>query len=129
MMEERERRTVPRTTLAERPAARVRGLREVRLLDLSRTGAQIEHLDLLRPGAACTLDLSLPGGAWNLPAQSVWCTVVGRQRKLGGGSYLVARSGLRFPTLTGAQHAALADSLQHLAATRQPFLDSQERCA
>ena len=49
MTEARERRAVPRTTLAERPAARVRGMREVRLLDLSLTGAQIEHLDLVRP--------------------------------------------------------------------------------
>jgi hypothetical protein len=32
-----ERRTVPRTRLAEQPSARVRGLREVRLLDLAAT--------------------------------------------------------------------------------------------
>ena len=68
MMEERERRMVSRTTLAERPVARVRGLPEVRLLDLSLTGAQIEHLDLLRPGLACTLDLLPPCGALSLPA-------------------------------------------------------------
>jgi len=41
-------------TLTERPAARVRGLREVHLLDLSRTGARIEHLDLFRLSASCT---------------------------------------------------------------------------
>ncbi|MBP1774851.1 MAG: hypothetical protein H6Q86_857, partial [candidate division NC10 bacterium] len=44
MTELQERREEPRTGLAERPPARVRGLREVRLLDLSPTGAQIEHL-------------------------------------------------------------------------------------
>jgi hypothetical protein len=116
-------------TLAERPDARVRGLREVRLLDLSLTGVQIEHLDLLRPGTACTLDLPPPGGALSLPAQVVWCAVIGRKRRLGGESHLVARSGLRFPTLTGAQHAALADSLQHLAAAPHPILDSHRRSA
>jgi hypothetical protein len=51
-----------------------------------------------------------------LPAQVIWCTVIGRKRKLGGESPLVARSGLRFTTLTGAQRAALGDALQHLAA-------------
>jgi len=46
-----------------------------------------------------------------------------------GTSYLVARSGLRFPTLTGAQHAALVDTLQHLAAARHPIGESQPRSA
>jgi PilZ domain len=129
MMEERERRMVSRTTLADRPAALVRGLPGVRLLDLSLTGAQIEHLDLLRPGAACTLDLLPPCGALSLPAQVVWCAVIGRKHKVGSASHLVARSGLRFTTLTRAQHAALADSLEHLAAAAQPNLDSHRGSA
>jgi hypothetical protein len=116
-------------TLAKRPAARVRGMREVRLLDLSLTGAQIEHLDLFRLGASCALDLPPPFGALSLPVEVVWCTVVGRKRKLGGESHLVARSGLRFTTLAGAQHAALADSLQHLATALQPIVDSHRRSA
>jgi hypothetical protein len=97
MMEEPERRMVSRTTLAERPAARVRGLPEVRLLDLSLTGAQIEHLDL-----------PPPSGVLSLPAQVVWCAVIGRKRKVGSGSHLLSRSSLRFTALTGAQHADLA---------------------
>jgi len=121
MTETQERRAVPRTRLAERPSARVRGLREVRLLDLSLMGAQIEHLDLFRLGAACALDLPPPGGALSLPAQVARCTVIGRKRKLGGESHLVVRSGLRFTTLTGAQHAALDQTLQHLAAALQPI--------
>ncbi len=121
MREAQEKRAVPRTRLAERPAARVRGMREVRLLDLSLTGAQIEHLDLFRFGASCALDLPPPFGALSLPVEVVWCTVVGRKRKLGGESHLVARSGVRFTTLTGAQHAALAQNLQDLAAAYQPI--------
>jgi hypothetical protein len=118
MAEVRDKRGVPRTRLVARPAARVRGLRGVRLLDLSLTGVQIEHLDLVPLDAACSLDLPAPFRALNLPAQVVWCTVIGRKRKRGGESHLVARSGLRFATLTGAQHAALADTLQHLAAAQ-----------
>jgi hypothetical protein len=69
-----------------------------------------------------------PCGALSLPAQVVWCAVIGRRRTLGGEAHLVARSGLRFPALTGAQHAALADSLQHLAVLPS-ILDSQQRLA
>jgi hypothetical protein len=48
-------------------------------------------------------------------------TVVGRKRMRGGESRLVARSGLRFATPTVAQQAALADTLQHVAAALQPI--------
>jgi len=121
MTEARERRVAPRTRVASRPAARVQGMREVRLVDLSPTGAQIEHLDLFRIGAACALDLPPPVGALSLPAQVVWCTVIGRKRKFGGESRLVARSGVRFTTLTVGQRAALADTLRDLAAALQPI--------
>ena len=120
MPETPERRATPRTRLRNRPAAQVAGVRQVRLLDLSLAGAQIEHLDPLRPGVACALALPPPYGALNLSAQVVWCTVIGRKRKLGGESHLVARSGLRFTTLTAGQQAALAATLQDLAAALQP---------
>ncbi len=119
MPEAGERRAAPRLRLAEYPAARVRGLRGVRLHDISLTGAQIEHLDPIRPGAHCDLDLPPPIGAGTLPAQVVWCAVVGRTRKVGGESNLVARSGLRFTMLTEAQRAALTDGLQYLISTHQ----------
>jgi PilZ domain len=121
MPETLERRARPRTQLPHRPAAQVLGIRQVRLLNLSLAGAQIEHLDPLQPGVACTLDLPPPHGALNLPAQVVWCTVVGRKRRRGGESHLVARSGLRFTTLTAGQQAALADTLRDLATALQPI--------
>ena len=40
---------------------------------------------------------------------------------LGGESHLVARSGLRFTTLTAPQHAALTETLQYLATALQPI--------
>ena len=121
MPDERERRAAPRVRLANRPAARVRGVQEVRLLDLSLAGAQIEHLATLRIGAMCGLELPAPGEACTLPAQVVWCTIVGRKRKLGGESHLVARSGLRFTTLAATQYAALTETLHHLATALQPI--------
>jgi hypothetical protein len=108
MAESNERRAVPRTTLANPPAARLRGMSRVRLLDLSLGGAQIEHPDLLRLGAPCDLELPPPFGAYTLPAQVVWCAVTGRTKRSGGESRLVSRSGLRFTALTVAQRAALA---------------------
>jgi hypothetical protein len=108
MAEARDRRAAPRAILADRPAARAHEAKEVCVLDLSRDGARIEHLDLLRPGAPCSLELPQPFGALTLPARVVWCTVVGRTRRPGGESHLVSRSGLRFATLNVAQHAALA---------------------
>ncbi len=48
---------------------------------------------------------------------------------VGGESHLVARNGLQFATLNGAQHAALADTVQHRAATPQPIVDSRRRSA
>ena len=103
-----ERRAAPRATLTDQPAVRVRDGREGRLLDLSRDGARIEHLDLLRPGAAVPLELPPPFTSLAVPAKVVWCRVIGRKYPPGGESRLVSRSGLRFATLTEAQDAALA---------------------
>ncbi len=128
-MEEPERRRAPRTMVAKRPAAQVRGVPGVHLRDLSLTGAQIEHLALLRPGAACSLGLLPPCRNLHLPARVVWCAVIGRTRTIGGPSHLVARSGLRFHTLTGEQHAVLADTLRDLAAAPHPLVDRQQRSA
>ena len=120
-MEERERRLAPRLALSERLAAAVRGLRAVHLCDLSLAGAQIEHLGAFRPGAPCALDLPPRWGALSLPAQVVWCTIIGRKRMLGRESHLVARSGLRFLPLTAGQETALAATLRHLATALQPI--------
>lgn len=118
---DQDRRAVPRIRLASWPAAWVRGVQEVRLVDVSVAGAQIEHLAVLRLGAACAVELRLLGEAWTLAGQVMWCAIVGRKRKLGGESHLVARSGLRFTTLTAAQHAALTDTVHFLATAMQPI--------
>ena len=67
------------------------------------------------------VNLPSPFGRGTVPAQVVWCTVIGRKRKLGGESHLVARSGLRFSALTAPQHAALTDTLYDLTTALQPI--------
>ncbi len=108
MTDLRERRAAPRTTLNDQPVVRVREGREGRLLDLSRDGARIEHLDLLRPGAAVPLELPPPFASLAVQAKVVWCRVIGRKHPPGGDSRLVSCSGLRFTKLTDSQDAALA---------------------
>jgi hypothetical protein len=78
--------------------------------------------------ASSMLALSMPRAVKVDQIEGGASTVIGRKRKLGGEAHLVARSGLRFTALTGAQHAALADSLQHLAVLPS-ILDSQQRTA
>jgi hypothetical protein len=107
MSKDGDRRVAPRATLAERPAAQVQGGRAVRLVDVSRAGAGIEHLDFLRPGASCTLELPPPFDSLILQAHVVWCRVIGRKLS-GDETHLVSRSGLRFASLNHAQDAALA---------------------
>ena len=121
MGEDHERRALPRTMLSRDLLVRLHDGRVARLLDLSEAGAQIEHVAVLRPAASCRLELPPSLGALLLPAQVVWCTVVGRKRKLGGDSQLVARSGLRFTSLTAQQQAALADILHTLTTALQPI--------
>jgi len=55
MAELGERRKGRRVKLPERPGGRIRATLSARLLDLSTTGARIEHHNMLRPGFTCTL--------------------------------------------------------------------------
>lgn len=119
--EARDRRAVPRTQVPERPAARVRGLREARLLDLSLAGARIEHLVPLRLGVACTVEIPpalrsahppCPGGLVRRGRSEA--EVRGRDARRGP-------DGLRFSALTVAQRAALTDIRQALSEALRPI--------
>lgn len=106
-----------------------RNAMEVRLVDLSLTGARIEHWGLLNPGVSCELRLPAPFGHLVVSAQVVWCTVLRAERRAGGDRHLRARSGLRFATLTTHQQAVLAGTLGQLTRTDPPPLDSQSGSA
>jgi hypothetical protein len=122
MGERHEQRRLPRTSLPWRISARVRDVREVRVLDLSVGGTRLEHLGLLRPGARCEILLPTMLGGLTLSAHVAWCTVVGRRRGYDGERHLLSQTGLRFSALTAAQHAALAGALQRVT-TRRLTLD------
>jgi hypothetical protein len=73
-----ERRKGRRVRLPERPGGRIRATLSARLLDLSITGARIEHHNMLRPGFTCTIELPATMGALILPARVVRSTVAPR---------------------------------------------------
>jgi len=108
----RKQRRTPRITLPGRPAARTRATETVRLLDVSLNGARIEHLNMLRPGAACTVELPPSLGVLVLSAQVVWSRVVGTEASPEGERLLRYQSGLMFPQVTAEQHTSLAQALE-----------------
>jgi hypothetical protein len=87
---------------------------EFHLLDLSPTGARIEHLALLRPGSRCTLQVPAPAGMPRLSAQVIWTAVMGEARLPEGQRVLRYHSGLLFVALSPAQERAVASLLERL---------------
>ena len=102
-----ERRKGRRVQLPERPDGRIRATLNARLLDLSTTGARIEHHNLLRPGFTCTFELPATMGALILPARVIRSTVMGTDAGPTGERLLRYESGVAFGELTVDQQAAL----------------------
>ncbi len=109
-----ERRRVRRAVATGRLTGQAAVTAEFRLLDLSPTGARIEHLALLRPGTRCTLQLPAPSGSLVVSAQIVWTTVVGQELTPERQKVLRYHSGLMFVTLSPEQDSALASLLERL---------------
>jgi hypothetical protein len=121
MAEYREKRAAPRTALPKGFVALSSNAVEVHLVDLSLTGARIEHWGLLNPGVSCELRLPAPFGNLAVSAHVVWCTILRAERRAGGDRRLRSRSGLRFAALTTHEQAVLAGTLEQLARTDPPL--------
>jgi hypothetical protein len=109
-----ERRRAPRTLIAGRLGGRARATLEVSVLDLSTTGARIEHGDLLRPRATCMFQLPPALGELVLSARVVHSSIVGAEQSPQGERRLRYQSGLAFVGITADQQAALAAILERL---------------
>jgi hypothetical protein len=129
MAEYREKRAAPRTALPTGYIALASNAVEVHLVDLSLTGARIEHWGVLNPGVSCELRLPARFGHLAVSAQVVWCTILRAERRVGGDRRLRSRSGVKFATLTAHQCAVLAGTLEQLTRTDPPPLDSQSGSA
>ena len=89
----------------------------MRLVDLSVTGARIEHLDLLRPGSSVIVELPTLMKPQALGARVVWSKVMGGEQTPEGERHLHYQSGLAFTGLTADETLFLASSLEHLTAS------------
>ncbi|MBI2455525.1 MAG: PilZ domain-containing protein, partial [candidate division NC10 bacterium] len=74
-----ERRRATRVVVSGRLGGRARAILDVRILDLSLTGARIEHLSPLRPGSPCAFELPTAIGSLVLSARVVRSTVIGNE--------------------------------------------------
>jgi hypothetical protein len=120
MVDFRERRRVHRVPVAGELDARARATLPVRLLDLSPYGARIEHLDLLRPGSACTFDLPPVIGPLTLFARVIHSSIVGAAPTPDGERMLRYHSGLAFTGITTDQQTSLASALERLLPGSEP---------
>jgi PilZ domain-containing protein len=111
----KERRGAARVVVPGRVGSRVRATLEAHLLDLSITGARIEHHNLLRPGIACVIELPATLGSLSLSVRIVRSIVIGTEEGHAGERLLRYESGLAFVGITGEQQATLARVLERLA--------------
>ena len=110
-----ERREARRILVVGRLGARARATLDVNVLDLSNSGARIEHTDLLRPGATYAFELPPALGSLILTARVVHSAVVGTEATPNGERHLRYQTGLTFVGTTPEQRAALAAILERLA--------------
>jgi hypothetical protein len=114
MADLRERRGARRVSVSGHFGARALATLEVRLVDLSITGARIEHGELLRPGSHCTFHLPPAIQSVVLSSRVVHSTVVGSTPMPDGDRQLLYQSGLAFLNVTPNQRAALEEVMKRI---------------
>jgi len=120
MVQRKEQRKAARISIAGGLSGRAKATVDIHILDLSLSGAQIEHSAQLPPGSPCTIELPQAGNPLFLPAQVVWSVLVGAQQIQGGERILRYCSGLSFLALTTDQQRALAGLLEDLSTESSP---------
>ncbi len=93
----------------------------VRIINLSPTGAMIEHAGRLYPSQNCVIGMRLSGAELRLRAQVVWSQVHSANGRLPGEGAIQFRSGLHFPNLPESTEAKI---LEFLAALSPPKPDA-----
>jgi hypothetical protein len=114
MDDTQERRRAPRIHVAGRLGARARATLDVRLLDVSETGARIEHYDVLRPGSTYAFEFPPALGRLSLSAKVVRSAIIGAEKTPEGERLLRYQSGLTFTAPTAEQQATLAGILERI---------------
>src|SRR5574341_1801790 len=114
MVDSEERRRAPRIPITVNVGAKARTTLEVRLVDLSVTGARIEHRELLRPGSACAFQFPPAIGSLVLSARVIHSTVVGSTQHPNGERHLRYQTGLQFVGVTPDQRSVLEGIVERL---------------
>jgi hypothetical protein len=89
-------------------------LRLVRLLDLSWDGARIEHIEPLRQGIECFVDLPPGLGRVRLTGRVAWTGIRGGEQTVEGESRQHFQSGIAFTRLVPHEQTMLAEALEKL---------------
>lgn len=117
MIQNPKQRGARRFLVAERLGAKAGATLEVRLVDLSATGARIEHAHPLIPGSACTFEFPPTLGVLVLSARIVHSMALTPSEIADGEGVGQHRyqSGLIFVDVTAEQQAVLAGALERLS--------------
>lgn len=125
-MEYPKPRRSDRVKIAGGLPASLDGGREVQVLNLSPTGAMIEHTLRLAPGEARVLSLHLAGREVRIQTLVAWSQIHSTSRRLSSQGQLRFRSGLHFLALSEAAEAGLQQYLSTLTsptAQRTPDIE------
>lgn len=108
-----ERRSAPRLMPATELSARVRAFLPARVVDVSRTGIQLELSSLLRVGITCEVKLSLEGTELRRPATVRRCRATRFGVDENGQKVLFYRAGLEFASMSDEEWAHMEPFLQN----------------
>ncbi|MGC8916880.1 MAG: PilZ domain-containing protein [Thermoanaerobaculum sp.] len=108
-----ERRSAPRLSPTQELSARVRAFLPARVVDISRTGVQLELSSLLRIGVECDVKLTVEGVKLRWPATVRRCRATRFGVDEHGQKVLLYRAGLEFAAMSDEDWARLQRFLAH----------------
>jgi DNA-binding response OmpR family regulator len=114
-----ERRRAPRIPLRERFPAQLQ-LRDVNLIDLSLSGALVEHVEPIRPGEIYRLSLTAEGQRVQILARAMRVYASHRVTLAGGERQVVYRTGMEFVGLKKDVTDIITKHLEGLAQPSRP---------
>lgn len=98
----------------------------VRVINLSPTGAMIEHAGRLYPSQTCVIGMRLAGVELRLRGQVVWSQVHSASGRLPGEGEFHFRSGLHFPDLPEATEVRILEFLASVSSPKSPPTSGQD---
>lgn len=117
VQEFRERRRAPRVAIVGRVNSKIRPTIEASLVNLSTTGALIEHATLIRPTSRCELLIRTEPGELHLKAKAIRSVVHRSVRTETGATEFIYHTGVEFLDLRPEDQEQLATLLQAFQAS------------